>query len=57
MNEEFYKGATEAVLFAVAEPVSATKIADALGIETSKVNGILKALTEEYDKNERAFAF
>lgn len=55
MNEEFYKGATEAVLFAVAEPVSATKIADALGIETSKVNGILKVLTEEYDKNERGF--
>ncbi len=55
MNEEFYKGAVEAALFAVAEPISAGKIADALGIETNKANALIKELTEEYDKGERGF--
>ena len=55
MNSNLYKGAIEAVLFAVAEPITAAKVADALGIEPKTASSLIAELTEEYDKNERGF--
>ena len=55
MNSNLYKGAIEAVLFAVAEPITAAKVADALGIEPKTASSLISELTEEYDKNERGF--
>lgn len=53
MNTSMYKGAIEAVLFAVGEPISAAKIADALSIEKKAVSALLDELRDEYDQNER----
>lgn len=53
MNIALYKGAVEAVLFAVAEPISAAKIADAVGIEKKAALSMIEELRDEYDRDER----
>ena len=53
MNAKLYKNAIEAVLFAVGEPISAEKIASAIGIERSAVLMMLDELATELDENER----
>ena len=53
MNLELYKGAVEAILYAVGEPISSAKIADALSIDKSDVVAILNGLKDEYDDAER----
>ena len=53
MNFKLYKGAVESVLFAVAEPISADKLAEAIVIEKSDVLRILNELKDEYDENGR----
>lgn len=53
MNAKLYKGAVEAILFAVGEPISAVKIADALDIEKKTVVSLLDELRDEYDEQER----
>lgn len=53
MNMKLYKGAVEAVLFAVAEPISAAKISDAVGIEKKAVVSLLDELRDQYDADER----
>ena len=50
MIEEMVKGAVEAVLFAVGEPVSAERIADAVGIDTTRTLEILTQLREDLDE-------
>ncbi|MEG1017892.1 MAG: SMC-Scp complex subunit ScpB, partial [Oscillospiraceae bacterium] len=52
MNMEFYKGAVEAVLFAVAEPISADKIASALAIEKTDVVSLVNEIKSEQDEKE-----
>ncbi|MEG1181146.1 MAG: SMC-Scp complex subunit ScpB [Oscillospiraceae bacterium] len=49
---EFYKGAVEAVLFAVAEPISADKIASALAIEKTDVVSLVNEIKSEQDEKE-----
>ena len=53
MNPNLYKCAVESILFAVGEPISAQKIADALAIEKSAVGTMIEDLKNEYDDNER----
>lgn len=53
MNYKLYKGAIESILFAVAEPISTDKLADAAGIEKSDVLRILSELKDEYDEGGR----
>ncbi len=53
MNTAFYKSAIESVLFAVGDPISAEKIADAIDIEKSAVKPLLTELIAEYDEAER----
>ena len=53
MNEELVRGAVEAVLFAVGEPVSADRIADAIGLDHVEVLEILQQLKEDLDANHR----
>ncbi|MEG0751320.1 MAG: SMC-Scp complex subunit ScpB [Oscillospiraceae bacterium] len=53
MNTNLYKSAVESVLFAVGEPISAERIALAIGIEKSAVLMILDELTCELDAAER----
>lgn len=53
MNTKLYKGAVEAVLFAVGEPISAAKIADALAIDQKSVLALLQELQNEYDDDAR----
>lgn len=52
MNTSLYKGAVEAVLFAVAEPVGADKIAEAIGQDRSVVLAMLDAIRTELDDRE-----
>ena len=52
MDSNYYRSAVEAVLFAVAEPVSAEKIADALGIETGAVLNLLAEISQDLDARE-----
>lgn len=53
MNPNLYKGAVEAILFAVGEPITAEKIADAVGIEKNIVVTLLGDLKNELDDQER----
>ncbi|MEA5051120.1 MAG: SMC-Scp complex subunit ScpB [Oscillospiraceae bacterium] len=53
MNTELYKSAVEAVLFAVAEPISAEKIADAVAVDAKTVSALLAELQTEYDDAQR----
>ncbi len=53
MNAELYKSAVEAVLFALAEPISPDKVADALALDTKTVAALIKELKNEYDDGER----
>ncbi len=53
MNMKLYKGAVEAVLFAVGEPISAEKIALALNIEKSDVVALIGEIKNECDDQER----
>ncbi len=53
MNTKLYKGAVEAVLFAVGEPISAEKIALALGIEKADVISLIGEIKNECDDLER----
>ena len=52
MNTKLYKGAVEAILFAVAEPISAERIAIAAGIERSAVLPLLDDIRHELDDRE-----
>lgn len=47
------KAALEAILFAYAEPISATRLADALGVEQPVAEGLLQALCDELAREER----
>ncbi len=53
MNTKLYKGAVEAVLFAVGEPIAADKIALAVGIDKSDVAALIGELKREYDDGAR----
>jgi segregation and condensation protein B len=53
MNITLYKGAVEAVLFAVGEPISSEKIADAIGIDKKTVRSLLDELRAEYEDGQR----
>jgi len=55
VNLQTLKGAVEAVLFAVGEPVAADKIAEAVSGEKREVLLILRDLKEEYDRDGRGF--
>ncbi len=52
MNTTLYKGAVEAVLFAVAEPVGADRIAEAIGQDKTVVLSLLKSIKAELDDRE-----
>ena len=52
MDNNYYRSAAEAVLFAVAEPVTAEKIADALGIDTGAVLNLLAEISQDLDSKE-----
>ena len=52
MDNNYYRSAAEAVLFAVAEPVKAEKIADALGIDTGAVLNLLAEISQDLDSKE-----
>lgn len=47
------KAALEAILFAYAEPISASRLADALGVEQPVAEGLLQALCDELAREER----
>lgn len=47
------KAALEAILFAYAEPISAARLADALGVEQPVAEGLLQALCDELAREER----
>ncbi len=48
-----YKGALEAMLFANGEPVTAARMADALGIELHLTERLLMSLQADYDHEDR----
>ena len=52
VDNNYYRSAAEAVLFAVAEPVTAEKIADALGIDTGAVLNLLAEISQDLDSKE-----
>lgn len=52
MNTTLYKGAVEAVLFAVAEPVSTDKIAEATGQDKAVVLSLLESIKADLDDRE-----
>lgn len=52
MDLKHYKGAVEAVLFAYGEPVSACRIANAIGIEEAVVIRLLNSLRDELEQDE-----
>ncbi len=52
MNTNLYKGAVEAILFAVAEPMSAERIAIAAGIDCSTILPLLDDIRHELDDRE-----
>lgn len=47
------KAALEAILFAYAEPISAARLADTLGVEQPVAEGLLQALCDELAREER----
>ena len=47
------KGALEAMLFAHAEPITAARLADALGIEPQLTERLLLTMRDEYERDER----
>ena len=51
-NNNYYRSALEAVLFAVAEPVSAQKLADSLNIETGTVLNLLAEISQDLDARD-----
>lgn len=53
MNTKLYKGAVEAVLFAVGEPISAEKIALAVGIDKQTAVSLLETIRDELDDAQR----
>ncbi len=53
MNTKLYKGAVEAVLFAVGEPTSAEKIALAVGIDKQTAVSLLETIRDELDDAQR----
>ena len=53
MDLKQYKAAVEAMLFAYAEPISADKLAAALGIEAPVVERLLLALQDDYAQKDR----
>ncbi len=55
MENNTIKGAVEAVLFAVAEPVSIDRISDAVSAEKEQVLEILEQLRQQYDNEIRGF--
>lgn len=52
MELKIYRAALEAILFAVAEPISVEKLATALELEPQTVERLCCALKDEYDKEE-----
>ncbi len=52
MNTKLYKGAVEAVLFAVAEPIPAERIAMAVGIDKQLAVSLLEDIQGELDERE-----
>ncbi len=55
MENNSVKGAIEAVLFAVAEPISIERISEAVGAEKDEVKTELDNLREQYDNELRGF--
>ena len=53
MNYTVVKGAVEAVLFAMGEPISAGRIAEAVGIDVELTQKILLNIKDELDDNHR----
>ncbi|MEG0913041.1 MAG: SMC-Scp complex subunit ScpB [Oscillospiraceae bacterium] len=53
MNTKLYKGAVEAVLFAVGEPISAEKISLALDIDKNDVVSLINEIKNDCDDLER----
>ena len=49
LDNNYYRSAVEAVLFAVAEPVSADKIAEALNTDTGIVLNLLAEISQDLD--------
>ena len=52
MDNNYYRAAVEAVLFAVAEPISAEKIADALNTDTGVVLNLLAEISQDLDARD-----
>ena len=52
MDNNYYRSAVEAVLFAVAEPVSAYKIAEALNTDTGVVLNLLAEISQDLDSRD-----
>lgn len=52
MDNTMLKGAVEAVLFAVGEPMPAAKIAEAVEADKSAVNAALKQIADELDDRQ-----
>lgn len=52
LDNNYYRSAVEAVLFAVAEPVSADKIAEALNTDTGIVLNLLAEISQDLDSRE-----
>lgn len=53
MDLKTYKAAVEAILFAYGDPVSASKIADVLEIETSVVERLLRTIKDDLEEKDR----
>lgn len=56
MNEPRRTGALEAMLFAHAEPVETTRLADALRISPAETEELLEGLQKRYDEQESGLA-
>ncbi len=52
MNTKLYRGAVEAVLFAVAEPITADRIAMAVGVDRALVLSLLDDIRSGLDESE-----
>lgn len=52
MEIKVLKATVEAILFAVGEPISVEKIAEAAGVEREAVRSVLKELASRYDNAE-----
>ncbi len=52
MDNNYYRSAVEAVLFAVAEPISAEKIAEALNTDTGVVLNLLAEISQDLDSRD-----